>query len=285
MAFDVGSTAGLNATVLSIAVAVGAVWFSLAYANLRTLEERIFATALSANDIVSGPLLLNTLGSQGDYHADSEDARTHLMWRVFRIVSGSNDDDLPQDDASRGRESLLILSHIVNDYPFGIASLESITDVEAWMSDMFSVVRGPGTPLFGSESELRRLVLAFGEDQKHRRADAIEAFGLERVGDPVVQAVEWLETAIRAMRDGDELAKEVRSLLHQRDDVRRRLPRKRLVIGSVSITMFVAVCGVILPMVWSAVPWWVYSALPATVYALLAVIGLVFVASRYTRSA
>src|SRR5438105_1779550 len=96
--------------------------------------------------------------------------------------------------------------------------------------------------------------------------------------DPVMQAMEWLETAIRAMRDGDELAKEVRSLLHQRDDVRRRLPRKRFVIGSVSITMVVAVCGVILPMLWSAVPWWVYSAVPATVYALLAVIGLLFVA-------
>ena len=100
-----------------------------------------------------------------------------------------------------------------------------------------------------------------------------------------MQAMEWLETAIRAMRDGDELAKEVRSLLHQRDDVRRRLPRKRFVIGSVSITMVVAVCGVILPMLWSAVPWWVYSAVPATVYALLAVIGLLFVARRYTRGA
>jgi len=108
VALDVGSTAGLNATVLSIAVAVGAVWFSLAYASLRTLEERIFATALSASDIVSGPLLLNILSSRGDHHADPEDARTHLMWRVFRIVSGSDDDDLPQDDASRGRESLLI---------------------------------------------------------------------------------------------------------------------------------------------------------------------------------
>ncbi len=267
---DAGSTVGVNAMVLSVAVAVGAIYISTVYASLRAIEERTFETALSANEIAKGWLLLNTLGSQGPYDTSTDDARQQLQWQVFRIVVGAVDADLPKDDASRGREILLILSNLVAAYPFRVDSFSSMEEVEAWMSDMFGVVRGPGTPLLASqeeEVELRRLVTAFGEKE------------------PVAQAIDRLATTIRAMREGDELAVSVRSLLQRRQNFRGRLPSRRSVVAGLSVAAATALCGVILPMVWSAVPWWIYSAIPATVYSIFAAGALVFVALRYRQDA
>jgi hypothetical protein len=269
-AIDAGSTVGVNAMVLSVAVAVGAIYISTVYASLRAIEERTFEAALGANDVAKGWLLLNTLSSQGPYDASTDHARQQLQWRVFRIVAGAVDADLPKDDASRGREILLILSNLVAGYPFRVDTFSSMEEVEAWMSDMFGVVRGPGTPLFASqeqEIELRRLVTAFDEEE------------------PVAHAMDHLTTTIRALREGDELAVSVRSLLHRRTDFRRRLPSRGSVVAGLSVAAATALCGVILPMLWSAVPWWIYSALPATVYAIFTVGALVFVALRYRQGA
>jgi hypothetical protein len=264
-AIDGGSTVGVNATVLSVAVAVGAIYISTVYASLRAIGERIFETALSANDIVKGPLLLNTLGSQGQYDTSTDHARQQLQMRVFRMVAGASDADLPTDDASRGREILLILSNLVAAYPFRADTFASMKEVDAWMSDMFGVVRGPGTPLLASqfeEGELLRLVTAYGEEE------------------PAARAIDHLAIAIRAMREGDELAVSVRSLLQRRKDFRGRLPSRTLVLAGLSVAAATAVCGVILPMLWS-VPWWIYSAFPAIVYALFTVGALIFVALQY----
>jgi len=193
-----------------------------------------------------------------------------LQRRVIRIVVGADDADLPKDDASRGREILLILSNLVAGYPFQVDTFSSIQEVEAWMSDLFGIVRGPGSPLFVSqqeEVELRRLVTAFGEKE------------------PVARAIDYFERTIRALRGGDELAVRVRSLLQRRKDFRGRLPSRRLVVAGLSVAAATALCGVILPMLWSAVPWWSYSALPATVYAIFTVGAMVVVALRYRQGA
>jgi hypothetical protein len=83
-AIDAGSTVGVNAMVLSVAVAVGAIYISTIYASLRAIEERTFETALSANDIAKGWLLLNTLKSQGPYDTDLHlgDRRRDLGWHI-----------------------------------------------------------------------------------------------------------------------------------------------------------------------------------------------------------
>jgi hypothetical protein len=231
--------------------------------------RRTFETALSANDIAKGWLLLSTLDSQGPYDTSTDQARQQLQWRVFRIVVGADDADLPKDDASRGREILLILSNLVTSYPFQVEMFSSMEEVEAWMSDLFGIVRGPGSPLIVSqqqEVEFGRLVTAFGEKQ------------------PVAQAIDYFERTIRALRGGDELAVSVRSLLQRRKDFRGRLPSRRLVVAGLSVAAATALCGVILPMLWSVVPWWIYSALPAIVYALFMVGAMVFVALKYGRA-
>jgi hypothetical protein len=278
---ETGIIIGIHAAILSIIISAFAGYAIYLYGKMDDLESRVFqeATKINALSLLGKP----TIGGQ-TFDTSSQDKQRQLVSDLEALILGGPVNNViirPKNPADRGLYISGIIESLRGDYPFPLPNrrvefnnLEEVRKWSSWVSDIV------GKALYVEEaygSQLRYYVNILSqfenEEFEKYRQEQLKRLSPEAVEDLVRNfkrtSSDNIEECFKDFSTAFDISKTVDGLLKELDFYKSRQLNKKFVWVGLILAGITFIFGVIMPMINSNLPRWVYLWEPLAFYAFI----------------
>jgi hypothetical protein len=277
---DLSSIAGTNATVIGIVFAVLLVFVAFVFERLHEKRSGAFDAAYRINDVGRASF---HFGDESRFDPSKPEDRREAASELTGLLMGAG----PQDPAKERMEAAMkLISLLGSHYPFpkthqhpagGGTEIGSRQDVDFgndlskvrdWVRDVESVT-ARFLWLYGTHGAKIQQLAEDYDDQDDRFEGLPEVPGMDlRIGQGVVSGF------IRQIEAAESVRVETSTRLADLDRYRGRLPKVTTIVGFIGLGLAAFTTGVLLPMAWTGMPWWLAVWAPVVFYVVVVVAGL-----------